>query len=74
MIVSIIGYAGLALNLFSMSLKGEYRMRIFSLLANCIYIIYGTLIIAYPIIIGSSIAVVLHSLRLTKIKTQNDRN
>lgn len=67
MVYSVVGYFGLLLNLYSMSLKGEFKLRLFSLLANCIYIIYGVLIEAYPILIGSSIAVLLHAVRIKTI-------
>lgn len=67
MVCSVVGYFGLLLNLYSMSLKGEFKLRLFSLLANCIYIIYGVLIEAYPILIGSSIAVLLHAVRIKTI-------
>lgn len=72
MFYSVIGYFGLALNLYSMSLKGEFRLRFFSLLANFVYVIYGVLIEAYPIIIGSTIAVLLHFIRIKKLNY--DRN
>jgi hypothetical protein len=39
----IIGYTALLLNLFSMYTKGEYKLRLFSAIANFIYIIYGYL-------------------------------
>lgn len=67
MVYSVVGYFGLLLNLYSMSLKGEFKLRLFSLLANSIYIVYGVLIEAYPILIGSSIAVLLHAVRIKTI-------
>ncbi len=65
--IDVIGYVGLLINLISMSLNGEKRLRVFSLIANAIYIIYGLLLGAFPVFIGSSIAVLLHSFRLIKI-------
>ena len=67
MIYDIIGYAGLGLNLYSMYTKGEFKLRVFSVFANLIYIIYGLLIQALPIVIGCTIAVVLHVYRLKKL-------
>nr|WP_299341881.1 YgjV family protein [Allomuricauda sp.] len=64
-----IGYFALLLNLYSMSARGEKRLRIISLVANCIYILYGLLIDAWPITIGCTIAVFLHAYRLYKMKT-----
>lgn len=57
--IDIIGYSALPINVYSMSAKGEYKLRLISAIANFIYIIYGILISAFPIIIGCSIAVVL---------------
>lgn len=51
-LIDCIGYGGLVINLYSMSTKGEYKLRLFSLIANVIYIIYGALINAAPIIVG----------------------
>jgi hypothetical protein len=68
MFTLIVGYAALTLNLYSMSLKGEHKLRLYSAIANSIYVIYGLLIQAYPIIIGATIAVVLHITRLEKLK------
>ncbi len=56
-----------------MSVKGEYKLRLISALANFIYIIYGMLLTAFPIIIGCSIAVVLHIYRLKRLKI-DDKN
>ena len=71
-ISNIIGYSALAINLYSMSVKGEYKLRLISAIANFIYIIYGILIAAFPIIIGCSIAVMLHIYRLKRLKTENN--
>ena len=66
----IVGYLGLLLNLYSMSVRGEKRLRVISLFANGIYILYGILIQAMPIIIGCTIAVLLHGYRLYQMKTK----
>lgn len=70
--VDIIGYSALVINLYSMYAKGEYKLRLISAIANFIYIIYGILIGAFPIVIGCSIAVVLHSYRLRKLILKTD--
>lgn len=49
-VVDSIGYISLVLNLYSMSSKSEYRLRIISLAANLIYVLYGLMISALPII------------------------
>ena len=70
--VDIIGYSALVINLYSMSTKGEYKLRLISALANFIYIIYGILIHAFPIIIGCSIAVGLHIYHLNRLKVEHN--
>lgn len=58
--IDIIGYIALIINLLSMGMSNFTRLRILAALANFIYVIYGVMIDAYPIVIGCSIAVVLH--------------
>lgn len=67
-----IGYLALVLNLYSMSLKGEYKLRLISTIANGIYIFYGILIDALPITIGCSIAVFLHIYHLKRLKSNKN--
>ncbi len=69
-IYDLIGYLGLTLNLYSMYTKGEYRLRLFSALANSIYVIYGLLISAMPILIGCAIAIILHLYRLKQLEAK----
>jgi len=71
-IINAIGYIGLIINLYSMSVKGEYKLRLISTIANTVYIVYGILLNAYPIIIGCSIAVLLHIYRLKNLKPKKD--
>jgi membrane-bound ClpP family serine protease len=71
-LINIIGYIGLVINLFSMSVNGEKKLRLFSLIANSIYIVYGIFLGAFPVIIGSSIAVFLHGYRINKMN--RDKN
>lgn len=66
--VDFVGYLALGLNLYSMYSKGEYRLRVLSAIANLAYVVYGLFIGAIPIIVGGSIAVVLHLYRLRKLK------
>lgn len=68
-LADVVGYFALVLNLYSMSAKTEYRLRAISLIANVIYIGYGLLLGAIPIILGCSVAVFLHAYRLYKNKT-----
>ena len=72
-IIDAIGYFGLALNLYSMSTKGEYKLRAVSLIANVIYIFYGSLISATPIIVGCTIAVFLHGYHLRRLRIKKNQ-
>lgn len=71
---TILGYLGLTLNLTSMAMKDIFHLRLLSLLANAIYIVYGFLIGATPFVIGCTIAVLIHSHKIYIIKqrTKND--
>lgn len=64
----MIDYTALLVNLFSMTRVSAVRLRQLSALANSIYILYGILIQAYPVIIGCCIDVILHSYQLIQIK------
>lgn len=68
-VIDSIGYGALIINLYSMSVKGEYKLRLISLIANIIYIFYGILLNASPVIIGCAIAVLLHAYRLYKLQS-----
>lgn len=74
-LIDSIGYGALIINLYSMSTKGEYKLRLISLIANVGYIFYGVLISATPIIVGCTIAVFLHAYHIRRLqikKTTND--
>lgn len=68
--IHLIGYVGLILNLTSMAMKDVLHLRWFSLVANVVYIIYGILLSSPPFIIGCSIAVIIHSYHIFKIKSE----
>ena len=63
-----LGFFALTLNLTSMAMKDILYLRGLSLLANAIYIIYGLLIGAAPIVTGSFVAVVIHSVSIYRLK------
>ena len=71
-LIDSIGYGGLIINLYSMSTKGEYKLRLISLIANIIYILYGVLISATPIIIGCIIAVFLHGYHIKHLRIKKE--
>lgn len=56
-----------------MSSKGEFKLRLFSLIANVLYIFYGILISAAPIVIGCTIAVILHGFYLRNIHLEKTK-
>ncbi len=67
-IVDLLGYFALIINLLSMSMGDVIKLRVLSASANIIYIAYGFLISAFPIVVGCSIAVGLHSFHIYKQK------
>ncbi len=71
LLIDSIGYGALIINLYSMSTKGEYKLRLISLIANVGYIFYGALISAPPIIIGCTIAVFLHGYHIRRLRINN---
>lgn len=73
-IIDSIGYAALVINLYSMSTKGEYKLRLISLIANVGYILYGALIAATPIIVGCTIAVFLHAYHIKRLRIKKNYN
>ncbi len=73
-LIDSIGYAALVVNLYSMSAKGEYKLRVISLIANIGYIIYGALLSALPIIVGCTIAVLLHGYHIKRLRINKHRN
>lgn len=66
-LVDLIGYTALITNLISMNMKNMVSLRFLAGTANAIYIIYGIILNAYPIIIGCIIAVTIHGYHLHKI-------
>ncbi|BAO76740.1 hypothetical protein [Winogradskyella sp. PG-2] len=73
-LIDSIGYAALVINLYSMSTKGEYKLRLISLIANLGYILYGLLITATPIIVGCTIAVFLHGYHIRRLRINKNSN
>lgn len=73
-VIDSIGYLALVINLYSMSTKGEYKLRVISLIANIGYVIYGVLLSALPIIIGCTIAVFLHGFHIRRLQLKNNND
>ena len=75
--IHLIGYSALVINLTSMAMKNMVYLRWCSLIANAVYILYGVLLNAPPLIIGCSIAVLIHAYHLRtilSIKKTNKKN
>jgi hypothetical protein len=68
--INALGFIALCLNLTSMTMKNFMYLRILSLTANSIYILYGFLIDALPIILGSMVAVVIHAVGIYRLKKE----
>ena len=64
--VDFIGYTALVINLTSMAMRNVLLLRGFSAVANFIYVIYGIILGAMPIVVGCSIAVSLHAYHILK--------
>lgn len=69
--IDLLGYSALVINLFSMSMADVAKLRILSIIANSIYVVYGFFLGATPLVVGGSIAVSLHTYRLIQLKRQN---
>ena len=61
------------LNLSSMAMKEVLYLRVLSLCANIIYVIYGLLLHATPFIIGCAIAVGIHVYHIHKMAKENGK-
>ena len=68
--INALGSAALLLNLISMNMTSMLMLRWLSLSGNLLFAIYGLLINAIPIVIGTSIAVAIHGYHLLKIYQQ----
>ena len=71
--IHLIGYFALTLNLISMTMKDVFNLRLLSLLANVIYLLYGIFLNAPPFIIGCGIAVIIHSFHIFKLRKNRNK-
>lgn len=72
--INALGFLALSLNLTSMSMRDMMYLRVLSLTANALYFIYGLLIKSPPIMTGSLIAVVIHSISIYRMKQTKAMN
>ena len=66
--ITALGFLGLTLSLTSMAMKEILYLRVLSLLANAVYIVYGSFIGALPVVVGSCIAVGIHSVNIYRLR------
>ena len=71
----VIGYAGMVLTILAFTLKDVIKLRIISLIACLLWIIYGSHLKDLPIIIVNVSVVIIHVYYLLKIKygTKNQK-
>lgn len=76
--VHLLGLVALGFSLLAMTMKNILILRIFSAAANFIYIIYGLLLGAPPLIIGGATVIVIHAYHIRKLiqnnKTQGEKH
>lgn len=65
-LVDLIGFAALAIALVAMSRKNVIILRRWHLAASTLYLVYGLLITAYPIIVGAVLYCSIHLYHLYK--------
>lgn len=70
--VHLLGLIALGFSLLAMSMKNILWLRILSATANFIYIIYGFLLVAPPLMIGGTIAIAIHAYHINKLLQNND--
>jgi hypothetical protein len=70
----LLGYIGSSLNLIGMSMKNVVVLRIFSMIANAIYVVYGFQLDSLPIILSCTAVTIIHFYYLSKaIKRKNEK-
>lgn len=65
--IEVVGYIALAVSLLSVNMNNMLRFRMFHLLASLIYLVYGCLIGAMPIIIGAALFSLIHCYRIIRL-------
>ncbi len=70
--IHLLGLLALSFSLLAMSMRNILVLRIFSGIANFIYIIYGLFLGSPPLIIGGAIVVIIHGYHIRKL-IQNEK-
>ena len=71
-LVHFLGLLALGFSLLAMSMKNILFLRILSAAANFIYIIYGFLLAAPPLMIGGTVVIVIHAYHIYKLRQNNN--
>lgn len=66
-IVHFLGLAALGFSLLAMSMKNILTLRVLSAIANFLYVIYGFMLGAPPLMIGGAIVIVIHGYHIRKL-------
>ena len=72
--IDILGYIGVILGLSAMAMKKMMHLRVLSLMANVMYMIYALLLSAYPIFVGCGIAVGIHIYHIFLLRKKAKEN
>ncbi|MBL4715161.1 MAG: hypothetical protein COC01_05350 [Bacteroidetes bacterium] len=65
--IEAIAYIALMISLVSMSMKSMIYLRAFHALSSLLFGIYGICIDAFPLIIGGSLFLIIHSYHIIKM-------
>ena len=65
--VEAIGYCALTMSVLSICMSNMRTFRWLHLISSCLYLAYGILITAWPIIIGALLFMGIHTVRLLKM-------
>lgn len=65
--VHLLGLAALGFSLLAMMMKNILNLRIFSAVGNFIYVIYGFLLGAPPLMIGGTVVIAIHAYHIRKL-------
>ncbi|WP_196889326.1 hypothetical protein [Aureivirga sp. CE67] len=66
--VEIIGFLALIISVIAVSMTNIVRYRIIHLASSIVYVLYGFMISAFPIIIGALLFMTIHLYHLWKLR------
>ncbi|HCX23349.1 MAG: hypothetical protein CMB80_31950 [Flammeovirgaceae bacterium] len=67
----LIGYSAIIFSLLAMSQTSVWKLRVLHMISAVIYILYGSMLDAYPIVFGSCLFLLIHSWHLIKLKSSS---